>query len=89
MLLGGIGFGKDMRHFWYIVGGVQGDHSLVNVDGHESRVYDDVFPTRLSEDGDAVNFVALDGSDEENGKVLITLTCPRQLRRGEALAELE
>jgi hypothetical protein len=55
------GFDKDMRHFWYSVHGIQGNHCLINVDGHESRTYDDTIATHLSQDGNTVTSVALDG----------------------------
>jgi len=63
--LGEPGFDKDMRHFWYNVHGVQGDHSLINVDGQESRLYGDVVATHLGRDNNIVTSVAFD-----NGRFL-------------------
>jgi hypothetical protein len=48
-------------HYCYTVRGASGNSDLVNVDGHESRLYNDVVDTRFSEDGQSTVFVARDG----------------------------
>jgi hypothetical protein len=48
-------------HYCYTVRGASGNDDLVNVDAHESRLYNDVVDTRFSEDGMSVVFVARDG----------------------------
>lgn len=56
------GFAKDALHYFYEVLGAKGDRDLVNVDGHESRLYDTLTGVRFTEEGKAVTFVARDGS---------------------------
>lgn len=56
------GFAKDALHYFYEVLGAKGDRDLVNVDGHESRLYDTLAAVRFTDDGKAVTFVARDGS---------------------------
>jgi hypothetical protein len=51
---------KDASHFHYEVRGAKGDRDLVNVDGHESRLYDSVWATGFSDDGEKVIFIARD-----------------------------
>lgn len=53
-------FAKDASHFHYEVHGAKGDRDLVNVDGHESRLYDSVWATGFSDDGKSVFFIARD-----------------------------
>jgi hypothetical protein len=48
-------------HYCYEVHGASGDNDLVNVDGHESRLYNAVVDARFSDDGKSVVFVARDG----------------------------
>ncbi len=56
------GFDPDSHHFFYEVIGAEADRDLVNVDGHESRLYDTVTNIRYLSDGKSVAFVARDGS---------------------------
>ncbi len=53
-------FAKNGGHFHYEVHGAKGTRDLVNVDGHESRLYDFVWATQFSNDEKNVTFVALD-----------------------------
>lgn len=55
-------FDPDSRHYFYEVIGAEGDRDLVNVDGHESRLYDAVANTHYLPDGKTIAFVARDGS---------------------------
>ena len=55
-------FDADAHHYFYEVLGAKGDRDLVNVDGHESRVYDSVAYPRFREGKKAVTFVARDGT---------------------------
>jgi hypothetical protein len=48
-------------HYCYVVRGASGNDDLVNVDGHESRLYNDVVDMRFSDDRTSVVFVARDG----------------------------
>jgi hypothetical protein len=48
-------------HYCYEVRGASGDNDLVNVDGHESRLYNAALDARFSDDGRSVVFVARDG----------------------------
>ena len=48
-------------HYCYEVHGASGDNDLVNVDGHESRLYNAAVDTRFSDDGKSVVFVARNG----------------------------
>jgi hypothetical protein len=60
--LADFGFDPDSHHFFYAVIGAEGDRDLVNIDGHESRIYDAVANTRYMPDGKTIAFVARDGS---------------------------
>jgi len=55
-------FDAGAHHYSYAVLGAKGDRDLMNVDGHESRVYDAVAYPRFLEDKQAVTFVARDGT---------------------------
>jgi hypothetical protein len=55
-------FDPDSHHYFYEVIGAEGDRDLVNVDGHESRLYDAVANTHYLPDGKTIAFVARDGS---------------------------
>jgi hypothetical protein len=55
-------FDPESRHYFYQVIGAEGDRSLVNIDGHESRLCDFVAGTRYLPDGKTIAFVARDGS---------------------------
>jgi hypothetical protein len=48
-------------HYCYEVRGASGDKDLVNVDGHESRLYNAAIAARFSDDAKNVTFVARDG----------------------------
>jgi hypothetical protein len=48
-------------HYCYEVHGASGENDLINVDGHESRLYNATVGTRFSDDGKSVSFVARDG----------------------------
>ncbi|HKE07980.1 MAG TPA: hypothetical protein VKB48_09115 [Candidatus Acidoferrum sp.] len=54
-------FTKDAKHYHYEVVGAKGYRDLVNVDGHESRLFDFVVGTRFDSDGNKVRFIARDG----------------------------
>lgn len=54
-------FDADAHHYFYEVLGAKGDRDLMNVDGHESRLYDSVAYPRFLEDKKGVTFVARDG----------------------------
>ena len=56
------GFDKNALHFTYTVIGAKGDRDLVNVDGHESRLYDFAAYPRFTDDGKKFEFIARDGS---------------------------
>jgi hypothetical protein len=64
------GFAKDALHYFYEVFGAQGNRDLVNVDGHESKLYDWVAAARFAEEGKTVTFVARDGLR------LLRVSCP-------------
>jgi hypothetical protein len=53
-------FDADARHFSYEVIGADGDRDLVNVDGHESRLYDSVGGNRYLPDSKSIQFIARD-----------------------------
>jgi hypothetical protein len=48
-------------HYCYEVHGASGDNDLVNVDGHESRLYNRLGDTHFTDNGRSVVFVARDG----------------------------
>jgi hypothetical protein len=52
---------NNAGHYCYTVRGASGNDDLVNVDAHESRLYNDVVAMRFSDDGTSVVFVARDG----------------------------
>lgn len=54
-------FAGDERHYFYQVIGAKGGRDLVNVDGHESRLYDAVANAHYVEGGKTVRFLARDG----------------------------
>src|SRR4029077_10498514 len=60
--LANFNFDPDSHHYFYEVIGAEGDRDLVNVDGHESRLYDAVANTHYLSDGETIVFVARDGS---------------------------
>jgi hypothetical protein len=49
---------RDAKHHLYEVHGATGDKDLVNVDGLESTLYDDVWATHFSDDEKEVTFIA-------------------------------
>jgi len=55
-------FDNKAQHYCYEVLGAMGRQDLVNVEGHESRLYDEVSNARISADGKSVVFVARDGA---------------------------
>jgi hypothetical protein len=55
-------FDADSLHFSYEVIGADGDRDLVNVDGHESRLYDSVAGNRYLPDPKSIQFIARDNS---------------------------
>jgi hypothetical protein len=55
-------FDNKAEHYCYEVVGAMGRQDLVNVDGHESRLYDEVSNARISADGKSVVFTARDGA---------------------------
>lgn len=55
-------FDADSRHYFYEVLGAEGNRDLLNVDGHESRLYDDVTYPRFVPENKTVAFVARDGA---------------------------
>jgi hypothetical protein len=55
-------FAPDASHYFYEVIGADAKRDLVNVDGHESRLYDSVANARYVTDSKTIEFVALDGS---------------------------
>lgn len=54
-------FTGNAKHYYYEVIGAKGDRDLVNVDGHESQLYDGVIDTRFASGGKLVTFIARDG----------------------------
>jgi len=55
-------FDPESHHYFYEVIGAEGDRDLVDVDGHDSRLYDAVANARYLSDGKTIAFVARDGS---------------------------
>ncbi|MGH9746891.1 MAG: hypothetical protein ACRD59_12385 [Candidatus Acidiferrales bacterium] len=55
-------FDPEARHYSYEVLGADGDRDLVNVDGHESRLYDSVANTHYLPDAKTIAFIARDAS---------------------------
>ena len=66
-------FGVDASHFHYEVHGAKEDRDLVNVDGHESRLYNSVWATHFAADGERVTFFARD-----DGRILRVIAPLRQ-----------
>ena len=60
--LANFNFDPASRHYFYEVIGAEGDRDLVNVDGHESRLYDAVANAHYLSDRKTIAFVARDGS---------------------------
>jgi hypothetical protein len=56
------GFDADGHHSFYEVIGADGDRDLLNIDGHDSRLYDSVANPEIAADGKSITFVARDGS---------------------------
>jgi hypothetical protein len=73
-------FDADAHHYFYEVLGAKGDRDLVNIDGHESRVYDSVAYPRFLEDKKAVSFVARDGARFLHVTYSLALSSTAQLR---------
>ena len=55
-------FDAEALHFAYEVIGADGDRDLVNVDGHESRLYDSVAGSHYLPDAKSIQFIARDNS---------------------------
>lgn len=53
-------FDRDAHHYFYEVVGAKGNRDIVNVDGHESKLYDSAAHARFSEDHKTMSFVARD-----------------------------
>jgi len=51
---------KDAHHFYYAVYGTKESRDLVSVDGHESRPYNFVWGTKITDEEKSVTFVAYD-----------------------------
>jgi hypothetical protein len=54
-------FDKEAHHYFYVVTGAKGDQNLFIVDGHESKLYDEVVGAHFLENGESAGFVARDG----------------------------
>jgi hypothetical protein len=54
-------FTEEGKHFFYEVVGAKGNRDLVNVDGHESQLYDFVISGRFVPHSKTMSFVARDG----------------------------
>src|SRR5262249_49589332 len=52
----------DAGHYSFVVRGASGSNDLINIDGHESRLYSDVLRTHPAEEGKSATYVARDGS---------------------------
>jgi len=54
-------FTEEGKHYFYEVVGAKGNRDLVNVDGHESQLYDFVISARFVPHSKTMSFVARDG----------------------------
>lgn len=54
-------FEEDAKHYFYEVIGAKGNKDLVNVDGHESQLYDFVISSRFVPHSNTMSFVARSG----------------------------
>jgi hypothetical protein len=62
LALSAFNFDIESHHYFYEVIGAEGDRDLVNVDGHESRIYDAVAKAHYLPDGKRIAFLARDGA---------------------------
>lgn len=76
----GFDFDADAHHYFYEVLRAKGDRDLVNVEGHESRVYDSVAYPRFLENKKAVTFVARDGARFLRVTYALALSSTAQLK---------
>ena len=54
-------FSKDEKHYWYKVSGASGKQGLVVVDGHESKLYNDLTGPQFDPASNGIVFFARDG----------------------------
>jgi hypothetical protein len=59
--IGNFDISSDAHHYHYVVYGAKGERDLINVDGRESRLYDNVWAAHFTGDGKNVTFLARDG----------------------------
>ena len=55
-------FSKDEKHYWYTVSGASGKRGMVVVDGHESKLYNNLTEAQFVAASNAIMFFARKGS---------------------------